>query len=61
MSSPANSTAVLPHDSVQPNLVACAVVTWLIGLAFVVLRFYTRRFIINVLGVSDWLILASLV
>ncbi len=53
--------ATLPHDSLQPNIIASAVVCWLIAAVFVGLRFYTRASIIHALNLSDWCILASLV
>jgi hypothetical protein len=49
----------VPNDtgrSLQPDIIACAIITWLIGLTFVVLRFYTRIRIIKVFGPSDWCI-----
>ncbi|POS77163.1 hypothetical protein DHEL01_v204455 [Diaporthe helianthi] len=49
----------LPHDSLVPNIIACAVVTWAIAAVFVALRFYTRTCILSVIGWSDWLILTS--
>lgn len=44
----------------QANLIACAVVTWVIAASFVALRFYTRRWLIHVLGTEDWTILGAL-
>ena len=61
MPSPSQDIAELPHDNVQPNLISCAVITWVIAAVFVGLRFYARRIVINAWGISDWLILASLV
>lgn len=51
----------LPHDNIQPNIIACAVVTWVIAAVFVALRFYTRGLIIRVLGWTDWCIFLALV
>jgi hypothetical protein len=63
---PPNSTFVwvIPPDagrSLQPDIIACAVVTFLIAAAFVALRFYTRGWVNRVLGASDWCILPALV
>ncbi|KAK0663898.1 hypothetical protein QBC41DRAFT_23669 [Cercophora samala] len=54
----------IPTDagrSLQADIVACAVITWLISLGFVVVRFYTRGKLNNVLGASDWCIIPALV
>nr|CDP22942.1 Putative protein of unknown function [Podospora anserina S mat+] len=54
----------IPTDagrSLQADIVACAVITWLIALGFVVVRFYTRGKLNNVLGASDWCIIPALV
>lgn len=54
----------IPTDagrSLQADIVACAVITWLIALGFVVVRFYTRGRLNNVLGASDWCIIPALV
>lgn len=56
---PLPDPSTLPHDSLVPNVIACAVVTWAIAAVFVALRFYTRTRILSVLGWSDWLILIS--
>ncbi|KAL1878036.1 hypothetical protein VTK73DRAFT_8260 [Phialemonium thermophilum] len=45
--------------SLQSDIIACAVVTWLIALTFVGLRFYTRGRLLDVLGSTDWCILLS--
>ncbi|KAK0720161.1 hypothetical protein B0H67DRAFT_460454, partial [Lasiosphaeris hirsuta] len=51
-----------PQDSYQTNIIVCAVITWIIGAAFVGLRFYTRgRLLQNVLGAEDWTIVVALV
>jgi len=54
--------ALLPHDSKQPDIIACGLITWLIAAAFVWMRFYTRVAINRIrLGPSEWTILAALV
>jgi hypothetical protein len=54
--------SLLPHDSRQDDIIACVVVTWLIGAAFVAARFYTRLAINgSVIGASEWTILAACV
>ena len=54
--------ALLPHDSLQDDIIACVVVTWLIGAGFVAARFYTRIAINgSQLGASEWTILAATV
>lgn len=45
--------------SYSVDIMVCAVVTACIGSLFVGLRFYTRRVLINVLGLEDWLMLAA--
>lgn len=45
-----------PGRSLQPDIIACGVLTWLIALTLVVLRFYTRSRLIQVLGPTDWCI-----
>jgi len=45
--------------SYQVDIIVCAVITSFIGCIFVGLRFYTRRILINVLGLEDWLMLAA--
>ncbi|KAK3938736.1 hypothetical protein QBC46DRAFT_365287 [Diplogelasinospora grovesii] len=62
---PANSTfwPPIPDDtrrSLQPDIIACACVTWLIAVTFVALRFYTRGKLIHVLGPTDWCIIPAL-
>jgi hypothetical protein len=57
---PLVTTGPLPHDNLGPNIIACAAATWTISAIFVGLRFYTRKALLNVLGASDWLILAAL-
>ncbi|KAK3393407.1 hypothetical protein B0H63DRAFT_17004 [Podospora didyma] len=63
---PANTTiwGPIPDDrrrSLQPDIIACAILTWLIALTFVVLRFYTRGYLNHVLGPADWCILPALI
>jgi hypothetical protein len=51
-----------PSQTHQPSIIACAVLTWVIGAVFVGLRFYTRRVVLrSALGVEDWLIAVALV
>ena len=62
---PANTTiwGPIPTDagrSLVPDIIACSVITWLIALGFVIVRFYTRAKLINVLGPSDWCIIPAL-
>jgi hypothetical protein len=45
--------------SYQTDIIVCAAVTAAIGTVFVALRFYTRRYILHVLGAEDWLILIA--
>lgn len=59
--SPTVTPADLPHDTLQPNIIACAAITWVIAATFVGLRFYARKRILNALNSSDWLILVALV
>ncbi|KAK0636409.1 hypothetical protein B0T17DRAFT_482492 [Bombardia bombarda] len=50
-----------PNESYQVNIIACASITWLIAAIFVVMRFYTRGYLLkNVLGTEDWLILLAI-
>lgn len=52
----------IPDDkrrSLQPDIIVCAAITWLIGLTLVVLRLYTRTRIIKVFGPTDWCIAFS--
>ncbi|KAL1837203.1 hypothetical protein VTJ49DRAFT_4154 [Mycothermus thermophilus] len=49
-----------PSRSLQADIVACAVITFLIAATFVGLRFYTRGYVSHILGWSDWLILPAL-
>ncbi|KAK3902978.1 hypothetical protein C8A05DRAFT_33292 [Staphylotrichum tortipilum] len=49
-----------PARSLQPDIVACAVLTLLISTLFVGLRFYTRGRVNHVLNASDWCILPAL-
>ncbi|KAK1826392.1 hypothetical protein QBC39DRAFT_269193 [Podospora conica] len=62
---PANSTfwkiPENPGRSLSVDIIVCSVVTWLIALTFVVLRFYTRcRLKRGMLGPTDWFILPAL-
>ena len=50
-----------PHDSLQGNVIAAAIVCWTLGAGFVALRIYTRGWIIRALGISDWCMIASVV
>jgi hypothetical protein len=50
-----------PHESQQASIIACGAVTFAIGTLFVALRFYTRGWLLHVLGAEDWVILVSLV
>ena len=47
--------------SYQTNIIVCAVITWLIAVAFVAMRFYTRRVLLRVLRWEDWMIVVALV
>ncbi|KXX75687.1 hypothetical protein MMYC01_208302 [Madurella mycetomatis] len=49
-----------PGRSLQPDIAACAVITFLISSTFVALRFYTRGWLNHILGASDWCILPAL-
>ncbi|KAH8908344.1 hypothetical protein BR93DRAFT_944032 [Coniochaeta sp. PMI_546] len=49
-----------PHDNYQANIIVCAALTWIVAASFVGLRFYTRRWLVRILGWEDWVILASL-
>jgi hypothetical protein len=59
------SPGVEPQDDLseshQAGLICCAVITWAIAALFVALRFYTRRWLLHLLGTEDWVILVSLV
>ncbi len=67
----ANSTAppvpmgpnpALPHDSLQPNIIVCVIVTWLFAMAFVWARFYTKSSINRAkLTSSEWCLMVALV
>ncbi|KAK0730970.1 hypothetical protein B0H67DRAFT_639413 [Lasiosphaeris hirsuta] len=53
----------IPTDagrSLQPDIIVCSLLTWLIAVTFVVLRFYTRSRLNHVLGPTDWCILPAL-
>lgn len=43
------------------QIAACAIVTVSLAGLFVILRFYTRTRMLNILGRDDWCILAALV
>jgi len=47
--------------SYSSDLIACAVVTTVIAAVFVAMRIFTRKFLLNLAGLEDWLIVASLV
>ncbi|KAH8908298.1 hypothetical protein BR93DRAFT_868205, partial [Coniochaeta sp. PMI_546] len=52
----------IPNDtrrSLQPDIIACATITWVIALILVVLRLYTRTRIRKIFGPSDWCIAFS--
>jgi hypothetical protein len=49
-----------PGRSLQVDIAVCTVITFLIGLGFVIIRFYTR-WVNRVLCHSDWCILLALV
>ncbi|CAI4213872.1 unnamed protein product [Parascedosporium putredinis] len=51
--------ATVPHNSLKGSIIACAVVCWVIAVAFVGLRFYTRTRVVRVLSLPDWLILGG--
>lgn len=57
--SPGSETHGDLSDSHQASLISCAVITWIIAASFVALRFYTRRWLIHVLGIEDWFILGA--
>ncbi len=60
--SPYGDLSKLPHDTKQPDIIASAVVTWLIAAAFVGARFYTRVTINRASpSGSEWCLVASLV
>ncbi|KAJ0116987.1 hypothetical protein J7T55_003402 [Diaporthe amygdali] len=47
-------------ESYQGNIIACAVLTWLISALVVGSRMYLRGHLMKLLGAEDWVILASL-
>lgn len=49
-----------PSDNYSGSIIISAVLTWLIAALFVALRFYTRGWLVRILGWEDWVILASL-
>lgn len=64
---PANSTFnwKVPENPGRPlsiDIIVCAVITWLVALVFVILRFYTRcKVKRGMVGPTDWFILPALV
>jgi hypothetical protein len=51
-----------PSQTFQADIIACAVITWVISAIFVALRFYARGCLLgNVIGVEDWLMVVALV
>jgi hypothetical protein len=50
-----------PGRSLQVDIIVCSIVTWMIALVFVVLRFYTRCRLKRILGPTDWCIIPALV
>ena len=55
------SSAPDPDEYAGQTVLPCAVVSTGLAAAFVGLRFYTRGAMLRRLGLSDWLILVSLV
>lgn len=53
--------ALLPHDSLQANIICAVIITWVISAVFVAARFYTRYYLVRVIGLTDWFLLLSLV
>lgn len=47
-------------ESRQGNIIACAVLTWLISAVVVASRFYLRGNLMKLIGPEDWVILAAL-
>lgn len=47
-------------ESFRTSIIICAVITWVIAAVFVCMRFYTRRWLLRVLGAEDWVLLGSL-
>lgn len=47
-------------ESRQGNIIACAVLTWLISALVVASRMYLRGSLMKLLGSEDWVILGSL-
>lgn len=47
-------------ESRQGNIIACAVLTWMISVLVVASRFYLRGHLVKLLGPEDWVILAAL-
>ena len=51
-----------PSESHQVNVIVCVVLAWLIGAAFVALRFYVRGCLLpNAIAVEDWLIIVAFI
>src|SRR3569833_2010545 len=60
--SPFGDTSKLPHDSKQNDIVASAMITWLIGAHFLAARCYTKLTINrNRLGAREWTLHAAVV
>jgi len=51
----------LADETRGPGLIAADVIMAVVGTVFVGLRFYTRTYIVNKLGLSDWIILIALI
>lgn len=51
----------MPTSNLQTSIIAAWVVMTVLAATTVCMRFYTRRLILHILGVEDWLILASMV
>lgn len=54
-------SAPYPDEYIGGTVVPCAVISTSLAAVFVGLRFYTRGVMLRRLGLSDWLILVSLV
>jgi hypothetical protein len=50
-----------PRDDTGSSIVVSAFVTWGIAVAFVLMRFYTRAFIVRSVKPSDWCIVVAAV
>ena len=58
---PSPRDAPLPTSNLQTPIIAAWVVMTGLAAITVGMRFYTRRLILHIIGVEDWLILASMV